>query len=115
MSDPGYPGKTAALSAVLGELSREIADAIGEALGRGVRTLAVPKFVWWLAALGGEVGNRIYKISSSINLERFKQLQADGWTASDSRARRELGYHSDFDIVRGMKETIRWYQKAGWI
>jgi nucleoside-diphosphate-sugar epimerase len=61
------------------------------------------------------VGNRVFKISSAINLERYKQLQADGWTASDSRARQELGYHSDFDIHRGMEETVRWYQEVGWI
>jgi nucleoside-diphosphate-sugar epimerase len=93
----------------------QIAEAIGAALGRRVRTLAVPKFVWWLAALGGEVGNRVFHISSAINLERYKQLQADGWTASDSHARRELGYHSEFDVVRGMEETIRWYRSVGWI
>jgi nucleoside-diphosphate-sugar epimerase len=93
----------------------EIAEAIGLALGRSVRTLAVPKFIWWLAALGGEGANRILKISAPINLDRFKQLLSDGWTASDSRARRELDYHSHFEVARGMEETIRWYRSVGWI
>jgi nucleoside-diphosphate-sugar epimerase len=93
----------------------QIAEAIGQVLGRRVRTLGIPKLVWWLAALAGEVGNRVFRVASTINLERYKQLQADGWTASDSRARRELGYHPDFDIHRGMEETIRWYRSVGWI
>lgn len=92
-----------------------IAEAIGKALGRRVRTIPVPKPVWWIAALGGEIGNRLFSLPCPINLERYKQLQADGWTASDSRARRVLGYHSEFDIDRGMEETIRWYRRVGWI
>jgi nucleoside-diphosphate-sugar epimerase len=93
----------------------EIAGIIGRVIGRPVRTLALPGFVWWLAALGGDVANRILTRPVPINLERLKQLRRDGWTADDSRARSELGYHSPFDVARGMEETIRWYRSVGWI
>jgi len=93
----------------------EVAAVMGRILGRRVRPLPVPRFVLTLAALGGEVWNRLRPTPAALNLDRARQFGTGEWTASDRRARQELGYRSEYDLERGMRETIEWYRRIGWI
>ncbi len=93
----------------------EVGETIARALGRRVRRIPVPAALLWGAALGGEIWNRLRPSPAALNLERAKQLSQDAWTADDQRARRELGYRSEYDLERGMRETIEWYRRVGWI
>ena len=93
----------------------EVAAVMGAVLGRKVRPIPVPRAVLLLAALGGEVWNRLRSTPATLNLDRARQFGAMEWTASDRRAREELGYESKFDLPAGMQETIEWYRRIGWI
>ena len=93
----------------------EVAAAMGKALGRKVRAVPVPRLVLTAAALGGEVWNRLRPTPATLNLDRARQFGAREWTASDRRARSELGYRSQYDLERGLAETIAWYRHIGWI
>jgi nucleoside-diphosphate-sugar epimerase len=92
-----------------------VAAVIGEALGVRPRALPVPRFGLWLAALAGEVANRLGAREAVLNFDRYRQFVRTGWTASDALARRELGYASRYDLERGMRETVEWYRSTGWI
>ena len=93
----------------------EVAAAMGRALGRRVRAVSVPAAVLTAAALGGELWNRLRPTPAALNLDRARQFGAGEWTASDRRARDELGYASQYDLERGLTETIAWYRRIGWI
>jgi nucleoside-diphosphate-sugar epimerase len=93
----------------------EVALAMAAALGRGVRPLPLPRAALWLGALGGEVAAALTRRPALLNLDRVRQLTRDRWTASDARARLELGYRSRYDLAAGMEDTIRWYRSVRWI
>jgi nucleoside-diphosphate-sugar epimerase len=69
----------------------------------------------WLGALAGEIVGGITRRPAVLNLDRVRQLLRTRWTASDARARLELGYRSRYDLAAGMEDTIRWYRSVRWI
>jgi nucleoside-diphosphate-sugar epimerase len=93
----------------------EVGRVIAETHGRRVLTIPVPRWAIWAAALAGEAWSRLRRSPATLNLDRARQLSRGGWTASDRRAREELGYRSERDLPRGMRETIEWYRRTGWI
>jgi len=93
----------------------EIGAAMGRALGRRVRFFSIPSWALWGGALAGELTGSLLRRPAALNLERGRQFVHLYWTASDARARSELGYASRYDLTRGMEDTIRWYRSVGWI
>lgn len=93
----------------------EVGEAMARALGRRVRTLPLPWPVLWAGALVGELTGTVLRRPAVLNLDRVRQFVLGGWTASDARARNDLGYVSRYDLVGGMEDTVRWYRNAGWI
>ena len=93
----------------------EVGEAIAQALGVQIKMIPIPRWLLRTAALGGEFAGRVLGRVLPINMQRVKNFELDGWTASDARARRELGYDSKYGLRSGMEETVRWYQSVGWI
>ena len=93
----------------------EVAAAMGHAFAHSVRLVSLPAWVLWAGAIAGELAESVLRRPAALNLERVRQFAHSNWTASDARARRELGYESRYDLVRGMEDTIRWYRSVGWI
>jgi nucleoside-diphosphate-sugar epimerase len=77
--------------------------------------LSLPAWLLWAGAIAGELSESVLRRPATLNLERVRQFVRPYWTASDARARRELGFESRYDLIRGMEDTIRWYRSVGWI
>ncbi|KAA6334307.1 UDP-glucose 4-epimerase [termite gut metagenome] len=73
--------------------------------------LGVLKIISWLAALGA----RLFKRSSTLNPDKYKILKQRNWRCDVTPARQELGFTPDYNLERGVKETVAWYKEAGWI
>lgn len=93
----------------------EVGAAMGRALGRRVRFFSIPNWMLWGGAIAGELTGSLFRRPATLNLERVRQFVHPYWTASDARARSELGYESRYDLIRGMEDTIRWCRSVGWI
>jgi nucleoside-diphosphate-sugar epimerase len=63
----------------------------------------------------GEAQSALLRRPGVLGFDRLKQFSRTGWTASDARARLELGYRSRYDLRSGMEDTVRWYRSVGWI
>jgi nucleoside-diphosphate-sugar epimerase len=50
-----------------------------------------------------------------LNLEKCKDLTQKYWTCSIEKAKRELGFTENIGIEEGLRITIDWYKKQGWI
>lgn len=93
----------------------DMAEGLAAALARRVRPLPVPGRALWLGALAGEVQAALLRQPGALNFDRLEQFSRSGWTASDARARLELGYRSRYDLHTGLEDTVRWYRSVGWI
>jgi nucleoside-diphosphate-sugar epimerase len=113
--EKGNPGSTYYLTDGEVHSLEAIGVAVGRALGRRARFVSIPNWALWVAAVGGELVESMVRRPAALNLERARQFVQKDWTASDALARRELGYESRYDLIRGMEDTIRWYRSVGWI
>ena len=50
-----------------------------------------------------------------IYLDKLREMRYKFWVCNPEKAKRELGFTPRFDLNQGMKETIDWYQKEGWL
>ena len=93
---------------------REFTSAIAKAIGVTPPVLNLPRWMAFpaaavLEALFVSVGKNPPITRSGVDF--FSQSR----TASSDKARVELGYAPRYDIAAGVKSTVDWYRKQGWI
>jgi nucleoside-diphosphate-sugar epimerase len=92
---------------------RELADQIADTLGVK-RPFSIPVGVGWLLAEICEFLDRLLPIEMPFNRARFKYL-VENRNFDITKAKKELGYHPQFDLEKGIKATIDWYRKEGYL
>ena len=113
--EKGNPGSTYYLTDGEVHSLEAIGVAVGHVLGKPARFVAIPNWALWIGAVAGELTEAMIRRPAALNLERARQFVQSDWAVSDALARRELGYESRYDLIRGMEDTIRWYRSVGWI
>lgn len=94
---------------------REVADKIGALLGRRVRTLTIPRPVAFGVALVSEGVAAVTRKMPLLNRDKVKDFAQKNWGCSIARAKRELGYRQQVLLETGLRETIDWYKREGWL
>ncbi len=61
---------------------------------------------WWAACSGK---------SSTLNPDKYQIMKQRNWQCDIAPATTELGFVPDYDLRRGVKETIDWYKNEGWL
>ncbi len=96
--------------------STTFSDLIHEELGRPwwIRITAP---IWVLRVVtffGDLIGHATGKISA-LNNDKYQILKQRNWRCNIRPAIEELGYKPEYELKRGVKETIEWYKKEGWL
>jgi nucleoside-diphosphate-sugar epimerase len=71
----------------------------------------VLRIVTWF---GDKIGHLTGKISA-LNNDKYHILKQRNWRCDIEPARRELGYHPEYTLERGVPLTIKWYKENGWL
>lgn len=50
----------------------------------------------------------------ALNKEKMNELTAVNWTCSIEKARKDLGYVPTYNLERGIKESMDWYEQNKW-
>jgi nucleoside-diphosphate-sugar epimerase len=82
---------------------------------RRVRSFAIPRAIAYSVAALAEVGAAITRKPPVINRDKVLDLSQECWGCSIARAQQELGYTPRVPIEEGLRETIDWYKKEGWL
>ena len=53
--------------------------------------------------------------SSTLNSDKYKIMKQRNWQCDITPAVKELGYAPEYDLEKGVKETIAWYKNEGWL
>ena len=96
--------------------STDFSDLVRDALGHPFM-LRVTAPVWFLRAVCA-VSDRIARWrgkTATLNRDKFHILCQRNWQCDIAPAIKELGYHPEYPLDRGVKETIDWYRKEGWL
>lgn len=114
--DHGMSGRKYFLSDGNVYQSSTFSNYIREELGRPwwIRITA-PVWVLRIVTFFGErLAHATGKISA-LNNDKYNILRQRNWRCNVEPTMDELGYHVQYDLRRGVKETIRWYKENKWL
>jgi nucleoside-diphosphate-sugar epimerase len=94
---------------------RQLAARIAEMMGRRARSIAIPRPLAYGVALAAEGVAALTRKPPVINRDKVRDLSERCWGCSIERAKRELGYNPRISIEAGLRETIDWYKREGWL
>lgn len=96
--------------------SRTFSDLIRKELGNP----------WWIRftcplpllkviSFFSEQAAKLFHKGSTLNLDKYKIMKQRNWRCDITPLEKELGYKADYLLDKGVKETIAWYKKEGWL
>lgn len=92
----------------------EATDAVARAVGRRPFKIHVPgPLVYSIAGLAEGTGRLTGRIPP-VNIDYARNFMQRNWALDTSKAKRLLGYRSDYSLEKGAKETASWYEDEGW-
>ena len=96
--------------------STAFSDLIHEELGRPwwIRITA-PIWVLRIVTFFGDLIGKLTGKISALNNDKYQILKQRNWRCNIRPAIEELGYKPEYDLKQGVKETIEWYKKEGWL
>jgi nucleoside-diphosphate-sugar epimerase len=112
---PVSTGRTYFISSEEVYLMRAVADRIAEILGRRARSIAIPRPVAFTVAVAAEALAAVMRKPPVINRDKVTDLSQTCWGCSIERAKRELGYSQQVSLDEGLKGTVEWYKREGWL
>lgn len=96
--------------------SRTFSDLICRELGNPlIIRIKCPLFLLKVVSLLAERWAALRKTTSTLNGDKYNIMKQRNWQCDITPAVRELGYQPEYDLERGVKETIAWYKKEGWL
>ena len=117
--DKGRPGEVYFISDQQSYPIEHIIKSIGAEMGVKVRTPHIPVPVAWCLGLGMEIMSKIFRfypfVIPQTGRPPFSRKTVE-WTSESclycdiSKAKNELGYHPEFSLEDGIRETIAWYR-----
>ncbi len=96
--------------------SRAFSDLIQRELGVK-RVIHVTFPVWFLGLVCYVSGffSRLTGKMNALNMDKFNILKQRNWQCDITPMIKELGYVPEWNLERGVKETIEWYKKEKWL
>lgn len=96
--------------------SRAFSDLIQKELGNPfVIHLKCPLIILKVVSLLAEFAASRSGKSSTLNSDKYKIMKQRNWQCDITPAMHELGYAPEYDLEKGVKETIAWYKDEGWL
>lgn len=96
--------------------SRAFSDLIQQEMGvQHVLHVTAPLWVLKAVSAVAEETGKLTGKPSTLNRDKYKMMAQRDWRCDISGMTEVLGYHPKWDLARGVKETIAWYKKEGWI
>jgi dihydroflavonol-4-reductase len=112
---PDSIGRTYFISSEEVYSMRAVADRIAEILGRRARSIAIPRPVAFTVAVAAEAFAAVMRRPPVINRDKVTDLSQTCWGCSIERAKSELGYSQQVSLDDGLKGTVEWYKREGWL
>ncbi|HET9532586.1 MAG TPA: NAD-dependent epimerase/dehydratase family protein [Blastocatellia bacterium] len=94
---------------------KAVVELLSVVFARKVRRLAIPRAMAYGAAVVAEAAAALAGKPPVINRDKVTDLAQACWGCSIERARRELGYSPRVSLEEGLRETVDWYRREGWL
>ncbi len=93
----------------------EFSRIIKKTLGAKALSVKVPV---WFAIIVAAISEAIAGFSgkqSILNVEKIAELSARNLNCDIEDLKKDFNYQPEYDLYKGMIETVKWYKKEGWL
>jgi nucleoside-diphosphate-sugar epimerase len=87
---------------------------IKESLGTWAFSLRIPIPLLSVAAILAEVLAKRKGVYPALNRDKIHEIKARSWVC-DVREMSELGFKAEYNLAKGVAETVQWYKKHKWL
>jgi nucleoside-diphosphate-sugar epimerase len=112
---PRAPGNTFFVSDGKSHTWEDYSAVIGKTLRRSFRVLHVPMFLVKGTGYLADLKARLTGRASIVSTDKIKEAPGPGWVCSNEKIVRKLGFRPRYDIGQGIRESVDFYLKAGWL
>lgn len=77
--------------------------------------LTTPYFIMFLAALIAELIGHLGGRVSILSRSKLKEIRAKSWACNTQKIENICHFQPDISLEEGLRKTLKWYQKHGWI
>ncbi len=110
-SESGISGKSYFVSDLRKYTTEEFNKIVKKELGKKTLQIVFPKwFVKILANISGKISCILGK-PATLNPEKFKIISALNWQCDSSDLVKDFGFKPEYELEKGIKETISQYKK----
>jgi len=96
--------------------SRTFSDLIIKELGNPwVLRIKAPIWLLRIITLCGEYYGRLTGKITALNNDKYNIMRQRNWRCDIHPATRELGFHPEYDLARGVRLTMQWYKENHWL
>lgn len=89
---------------------------VKEAIGRKhVLSIKVPLFLLKIISIIAESFSKITKKPSTLNRDKYKIMKQRNWECDIKPLINDLGFSPDYNLKRGLTESIAWYRDQKWL
>ncbi len=93
----------------------ELTACLARAVGRRVRAIPLPTWLFKTAAAISELGAAAVGRATIFNREKAREMLAPGWLCETEAAKQDLGFVERIPLLIGLTETAAWYREHGWM
>ena len=93
----------------------DIVTTIAQNVNKKAIRLPINQFFLRIASWGYDLASAIVNRPLKFGSQKYVEMVAPNWLADATKARIDLGFQTNTDLVTGIKKTTHWYQEMGWI
>ncbi len=108
-------GKVYFVSDGKGHKMEEVGDIASAVLRVAPIKIRIPKWILEVASLGASFLAFFQQKPPVLCRDKLNDLYAESWVVDDTKARKEWGFKHEYDLREGVRKTLEWYIKEGWL
>ncbi|HPI38146.1 MAG TPA: NAD-dependent epimerase/dehydratase family protein [Ignavibacteriaceae bacterium] len=93
----------------------EIGEVTSKVLNKKAFKVKVPHSVVYSIAAVAQFFAMFSSKAATLNIEKARDLTRKAWICSTEKAVKQLNYRQKISIEDGIKRTVDWYKKEGWL
>lgn len=94
---------------------RDVAGGLEKALGRPVRAVRLPVAAFGLAGAVAEGAAKLRGRPPLFDGRRARDVAIHAWTCDVAGTEQALGWRAEVPLFEGLRRTVEWYRREGWM
>ncbi|MEN6619348.1 MAG: NAD(P)-dependent oxidoreductase [Rikenellaceae bacterium] len=95
--------------------SLDLGKCVSRRLNKKMLHIAVPIWLAKIIAATTEGFSKFTKKPSVLNREKISELSAKNWNCNIQPLVSDFNFKAEYDLEKGINETVDWYKKEGWL